>query len=74
MNFIVKSLLKKQLKGVPDEQLDMIISAIEKDPAFFQTLAEEIKKKVDGGMSQEDAARELMAAHGEKLKGILNHP
>lgn len=71
MNFILKSLIKKQLKGVPDEQIDMIIGAIEKDPAFFQRIAQEIKQKVDGGMSEQQAAQELMAKHGEELKKIL---
>lgn len=71
MNFIVKSLIKKQLKGVPDEQIDMIIGAIEKDPAFFQRLAQEIKQKVDSGMTEQAAAQELMTKHGEELKKIL---
>ena len=71
MNFIIKSLIKKQLKGVPDAQIDMIIGAIEKDPAFFQRLAQEIKQKVDAGMSEQAAAQELMAKHGEELKKIL---
>lgn len=71
MNFIVKSLLKKQLKGVPDEQIDMIIAAMEKNPAFFQTLAAEIKTKTDAGVPQQQAAMEIMRKHGEELKQLL---
>lgn len=71
MNFLMKALIKKQLKGVPEQQIDMIIGAIEKDPVFFQTLGEKIKAKMDSGMSQQDAAREIMAEHGDKLKGML---
>lgn len=71
MNFFFKALIKKQLKGVPDEQIDMILTAMEKDPAFFQTLAEKIKAKTDAGMSQQDAATQIMVEHGEELKKIL---
>lgn len=71
MNFILKSLIKKQLQGVPDEQIDMIITAMEKNPAFFQTLAQEIKAKTDAGMSQQEAAASLMAKHGEELKKMM---
>ncbi len=71
MNFIFKSLLKKQLKGVPDDQIDMIIGAIEKNPAFFQELAGKIKTLTDSGMSQEQAAQKIMAEQGNELKGIF---
>lgn len=71
MNFIIKSLIKKQLKGVPDDQIDMIINAIEKDPEFFKTLAEKIKAKTASGMSEQQAAQAIMAEHGEELKKKL---
>lgn len=71
MNFIVKSLLKKQLKGMPEDQIEMIISAIEKNPEFFKTLAEKTKAKMDAGMSQQDAAMSVMKEHGDELKGIM---
>ena len=71
MNFIFKSLIKKQLKDVPEEQIDLIIAAMEKNPALFQKLAEDIKAKVSSGMSQQEAAMAVMAMHGDELKGAL---
>lgn len=71
MNFILRTMIKNQLKGVPDEQIDMIIAAIEKDPAFFQRVAEEIKAKIDSGVSQEQAAQDILAKHGEEMKKLL---
>lgn len=71
MNFILKSFIKRQMKGVPDEQVDMIIAAMEKNPAFFKTLGEKIKIKIDAGMSQNDAAMQVMSEHGEELKKLL---
>ena len=71
MNFILKALVKKQLKDVPEEQIDMILAAMEKNPAFFQKIAEEIKSKVSSGMSQQDAVNAAMKDHGDELKGVL---
>jgi hypothetical protein len=71
MNFIIKQLIKKQMKGVPDEQIDMIVNAIEQDPDFFRTMAEKIKAKMDQGMNEQQAAQALMAEHGEELKKKL---
>ncbi len=71
MNFILKSLIKRQLKGVPDEQIDSIIAAIEKNPAFFQTLGEKIKAKIDSGIPQQEAAMQVMSEHGDELKKTL---
>ncbi len=72
MNFIFKSLIKKQFKGVPDEQIDMIITAIEKNPEFFKTLGEKVKAKMDAGVSQQDAAMQVMQEHGGELKNLMN--
>jgi hypothetical protein len=70
MNFILKSILKKQLSGVSDGEIDRVIAIIEKNPEFFKQLAEKIKQKTDGGMSAEDAARQIMAEEGEALKKL----
>ena len=72
MNFLVKSLLKKQLKGVPDDQIDMIISAIEKNPAFFQEMAVKIKELQANGMSDQEAAKKIANEFGSKLRDAFN--
>lgn len=71
MNFLFKVMLKKQLKGVPEEQVDMIIAAMEKNPDFFKTLADKIKAKMDAGVPQQDAVMQVMMEHGDELKNIL---
>ena len=71
MNFIFKSLIKKQLKGVPEEQADMIIAAFEKNPELFQKIAAQVKSKTAAGMSEQDAAMEAMKEHGDELKQVL---
>jgi hypothetical protein len=71
MNFFIKQLLKNKLKGLPDDQIDMFIELIEKNPEFFQQIASEIKAKSDAGMGQEAAAMEVIKKHEAKFKEIL---
>ena len=71
MNFILKSLIKQRLKGVPEDQIDMLIAMVEKNPEFFQKLAVDIKAKTATGMSEEQAAQELMASYGPEFREML---
>jgi hypothetical protein len=72
MNFFVKALLKQKLKGtIPDDQLDMFITMVEKNPAFFEQIAKEIQAKVSQGMSQQDAAMKVMEGHKAELGGMM---
>lgn len=70
-NFLIKSMLKKQMKNVPQEQQDQIFSMIEKNPDFFMKIAEEVKEKTNGGMSQQDAMMMVMKSHEEELKKVM---
>jgi hypothetical protein len=71
MNFFVKTLLKRQLKGLPDDQIEMFITIIEKNPELFKKIAEEIQAKINQGMGQQDAAMKVMESYRSELKAIL---
>jgi hypothetical protein len=71
MNFFLKTLLKRQLKGVPDDQIDMFITVVEQNPELFKRIAEEIQAKVGAGMSQQDAAMKVMESHRTELTAIM---
>jgi hypothetical protein len=72
MNFFTKMLIKKQLKGkVPEAEMDKMLEMIEQNPDFFKQMASTIEQKMKQGMSQEDAARAVMAQDGEQLKRML---
>jgi hypothetical protein len=68
-NFLLKKMLRTQ--GVPEAQIEMFITMIEKNPEFFKTIATEIQEKVKGGMSQIDAGMEVMKKHEEELKKLV---
>lgn len=71
MNFIMKAMLRKQMKNIPASEQDKIIAAFEKDPNFFTELAKQIQDKVKSGKDQQTAAMEVMAANQQKLADIL---
>lgn len=70
-NFLVKKMLKSQ--GASEEQAELIIKIMEKNPGLFQQIAAEIKTKVDGGMPQQEAAMQVMMAHEAELKQLAHN-
>jgi hypothetical protein len=71
-NFLMKAMLKKQLKGLPASEQDRIIGIIEKNPDFFTKIAEEVQEKVKGGMGQQEAVAAVMQTRQEELKKIMS--
>lgn len=70
-NFLMKQMLKKQMKNIPEEQQEQIFTMIEKNPDFFMKIAQEVQEKTKGGMSQQDAMMMVMKAHQEELQAIM---
>ena len=71
MNFILKAMLKKQLKNMPSDQQEKILTAFEKDPQLFQNIAKEIQEKVKAGKDQQSAAMEVMMSHKQELSELM---
>lgn len=71
LNFFTKALIKRQMKGVPESELNKIFELIEKNPDFFKQMAESIQAKMKTGMSQEDAAKAVMAEGGDDFKKVM---
>ena len=70
-NFLLKTMLKRQLKNVPEEQQEQIFSMIEKNPDFFMKIAQEAQEKIKGGMAQQDAMMAVMKDYQEELKAVM---
>lgn len=64
-------MLKKQMKGVPEEQQEKIFTMVEKNPDFFMKIAKEVQDKMSNGMSQQDATMAVMRSHEEELKSVM---
>ncbi len=70
-SFLLKTMLKKQMKGVPQEQQDQIFAMIEKNPDFFMKIAQEAQEKIKGGMPQQQAMMAVMQAHEKELREVM---
>jgi hypothetical protein len=68
-NFLLKKMLKAQ--GVPDDQINMFVTMMEKNPELFKTIGSEVKEKIKGGMSQMDAGMEVMKKYEGDLKKLV---
>ena len=60
-------------KGASDDQINMILKLVEKNPELFQKIAGEIEEKVKQGKNQEQAAMEVMMAHQEEIKSVMSN-
>lgn len=70
-NFIMKKLLDRQLKDVPEDQKEKIMKLISEKPELFQKIALQAQEKMKQGKSQMDAVMEVVKEHQDELKGIL---
>ncbi len=64
-------MLKRQLKGVPQEEQDRIITMITKNPELFQKIALEAQEHMKGGMDQMAAMQKVMLKYQDDLKKIM---
>ena len=68
---LMKQMLKSKMKDVPEEQQEMILSAIEKNPDFFQKIGLEIQAKMKEGKDQMTATMEVMQTHQSELQSFM---
>jgi 3-oxoacyl-[acyl-carrier-protein] synthase III len=68
-NFLLKKMLRTQ--GIPEEQIDMIINMMEKNPELFKTIASEIQQKVKLGTDKNTASMEVMKKYEDELKKLV---
>lgn len=70
-NFLMKQMLKKQMKGVPEAEQEKVLNAIEKNPDFFQKIAADIQEKMKTGSGQMEATMEVMKENQDKLREVM---
>ncbi|MDP1625005.1 MAG: hypothetical protein Q8L64_04520 [bacterium] len=69
--FLMKQAMKSQLKDVPQDQQDMLIDLVERNPAFFENLAKEMQEGVASGKDQQTVMMELMQKHRDELAKMM---
>lgn len=58
-------------QGVPEPQINMFITMMEKNPELFKSIAQEIKVKMDAGADQQTASLEIMKKYEQELKKLV---
>lgn len=72
LNFFTRALIKKQMKGLPEAEVEKVLTLLEKNPEFFKKMADAIQAKTKNGMSQEDAAKEFAQENAKELAQLLS--
>jgi len=70
-NFVMRKMLKSQMKGLPEAQQEVILSAFEKDPNLFKKIAEEIKQKTKNGQNEQFASMEVMMKYKAQIQKLM---
>ncbi len=71
-NFLLKKLIQSKLKGLPQEQQDMIMAVVMENPELFKKISDEVKAKTKNGMNEQMAMMAVMREHQSELQQILS--
>ncbi len=70
-NFIINQVAKSKLKDVPEEQREMMLAMVQKNPDLFKKIGEEIDRRVKkGGENQMKATMEVMKKYKSELQAL----
>ena len=70
-NFLMKKMLKSQLKGIEPAEQDRIIELVLKNPQLFEKIGKEVQEKVKGGMNQMEATKRVMDKYSKEIKEVM---
>ncbi len=74
LNFVMKQMVKRQIKDMPQDQQDMILKLMEENPNLLKTISSEIQVKTKKGMDQQTAMMQVMMDHKEELqRAMMKH-
>ena len=70
-NYFLKKYLKTKMKGVPEEQQEMIIKLVEKNPQLFEKIGNEVKQKTKEGKNEMAATMEVMRKYQSDIQKLM---
>lgn len=69
--FLMKQMLKRQLKGVPEAEQEKIFTMIQKNPKLFEDIAKKVQERMKSGMDQTSATMAVMKEHEAELRQLM---
>jgi hypothetical protein len=70
-NFMMRKILERQLKDVPAEQRELIMTMVEKDPKLFEKIATEMQAEMKNGSNQMAAAMKVLPKYQAQLQALM---
>lgn len=70
-DYFLKKYLKTKMKGVPEEQQEMILKLVEKNPKLFEKIGNEVKQKTKEGKSEMAATMEVMRKYQSEIQKLM---
>ncbi len=71
-NYAIKKVLDHQLKNVPEEQKQMIMTMVEKDPQLFEKVAKELQAEMKAnGNNQMAAAMKVLPKYQKEIMAAM---
>ena len=72
-NFATRKLIQSQMKNVPPEQQELILTMLEKDPSLFKKIATEIQVELkSNGNNQTKAAMKVLPKYQNEIMGSMS--
>ncbi len=72
-NFAMKKVLESQMKNVPEDQKQMIMEMLEKDPKLFEKIAKEMQDELkSNGNNQMAAAQKVLPKYQKEIMAVMS--
>jgi hypothetical protein len=68
-DLLMRKMLKSQ--GVPEGQIDQLLTIVNKNPDLFKKIAEEVQARVAKGEDQMSASMAVMKNYQDELKKLV---
>lgn len=69
--FLMKQLMKSQIKKLPQEQQEMAMKMAEENPELLMTIAQEVQEEMKGGKDQLQAMMAVAERHKDELQKLM---
>jgi hypothetical protein len=72
-NYAIKKMLDSQMKDVPEDQKQMVMEMLEKDPGLFEKIAKEIQEELKkNGNNQMAAATKVLPKYQSEILAVMS--
>ena len=71
MNFLMKQMMKSQIKKLPHDQRALAEKVVEENPELLMKIAAEVQAEMKKGTDQMQALMIVAERHKEEFKGLM---